>query len=63
MTGNRSVYPSQVLSVSKSESIKVELGRELQGMTAAYSPKPGGVAALALRFIQKVDEAVNSLRR
>ena len=63
MTGNRSVYPSQVLSVAKSDSIKVELGKELQDMNATYSPKPGGAAALALRFIQKVDEAVNNLRR
>ena len=54
---------AQVLSVAKSDSIKVELGKELQDMNATYSPKPGGAAALALRFIQKVDEAVNNLRR
>ena len=64
MTGNRSVYPSQVLSVTKSDSIKVELGKELQDMREAnYSPKPGGLAALAIQFIQRVDDAVNSLRR
>ncbi len=63
MTGNRSVYPSQVLSVMKSESVKGELGKELQEMRSTYSPRPGGLAALAIRFIQKVDDAVNSLRR
>ncbi|MHB0994975.1 MAG: chloride channel protein [Elusimicrobiales bacterium] len=63
MTGNRSVYPSQILSVAKSESIKVELGRELQELRATYSPKPRGLAALAVAFIQKVDEAVNNLRK
>lgn len=63
MTGNRSVYPSQILSVSKSDSIKVELGKELQEMKTSYSPSPGGLAAFALRFIQKADDAVNSLRR
>lgn len=62
MTGNRSVYPSQVLSVSKAESIQVELGRELQDTRpAAYTP--GRLGAYALRVIQKVDETVNSLRR
>ncbi|MDA8132614.1 MAG: chloride channel protein [Elusimicrobia bacterium] len=63
MTGNRSVYPSQVLSMMKSESVKGELGKELQQMRSTYSPRPGGLAALAIRFIQKVDDAVNSLRR
>lgn len=63
MTGNRSVYPSQVLSVSKSESIKVELGKELQELRSTYTPKPGGLAAFAIRFIQRVDDAVNYLRR
>ncbi len=64
MTGNRSVYPSQVLSVSKSDSIKVVLGKELQLMKkSTYEPGQGGLAALALRFIQKADETVNKLRR
>ncbi len=64
MTGNRSVYPSQVLSIAKSESIKVELGKELHQMgSSTYAPRPGGLAAFAIRFIQKVDDAVNSLRR
>ncbi|PIU18214.1 MAG: voltage-gated chloride channel [Elusimicrobia bacterium CG08_land_8_20_14_0_20_59_10] len=64
MTGNRSVYPSQVLSISKSDSIKVELGKELQQMKkSSYAPVPGGLGAFVLRFIQKVDDAVNSLRR
>jgi len=63
MTGNQSVYPSQVLSVAKSESIKVELGRELQDMKSTYTPGQGGLGALAVRFIQWADDAVNRLRR
>jgi len=63
MTGNRSVYPSQVLSVVKSESITVELGKELQEMRSTHSPEQGGLAAFAVRFIQRVDDAVNRLRR
>ena len=64
MSGNRSVFPSQVLSISKTDSIKVELGKELQQIKKPiYSPAPGGFVAFALRFIQKVDEVVNNLRR
>ena len=29
MTGHRSVYPSQILAIKKSESIDVELGKEI----------------------------------
>jgi H+/Cl- antiporter ClcA len=64
MSGNRSVFPSQVLSISKTDSIKVELGKELQQIKKPiYSPAAGGFVAFALRFIQKVDEVVNNLRR
>jgi H+/Cl- antiporter ClcA len=63
MTGNKSVYPSQVLSMRKSDSIDVELGRELgQTSAAGYTPR-SGLAAYALRVIQKVDDAVTGLRR
>ncbi len=43
--------------------VLVELGKELQEMKSTYSPSPGCMAAFAVRFIQKVDDAVNSLRR
>jgi H+/Cl- antiporter ClcA len=39
MTGHRSVYPSQVLSVRKSESIRVELGREIEQIEASFAPR------------------------
>lgn len=64
ITGNNSVFPSQVLSITKSPAIKAELGKQLQDMGApAYAARPGGLAALALNLIQKADEAVNRLRR
>jgi len=60
MTGHRSVYPSQVLSIRKTDSIQVEIGKELEEIkTSGYSPKPKSAAALALRVIQKVDDLVN----
>ncbi|HNW45333.1 MAG TPA: chloride channel protein [Elusimicrobiales bacterium] len=60
MTGHKSVYPSQVLSIRKTDSIQVEIGKELEDIkTSGYSPKPKSAAALALRVIQKVDDLVN----
>ncbi|HEX9022186.1 MAG TPA: chloride channel protein [Nitrospirota bacterium] len=39
MTGHRSVYPSQVLSVRKSTSIEVEIGKELKHIEAEYEAR------------------------
>ncbi|HEX9020561.1 MAG TPA: voltage-gated chloride channel, partial [Nitrospirota bacterium] len=51
MTGHRSVYPSQVLSVRKSTSIEVELGKELKHIQAEYEERErsltGRLAAIA----------------
>ncbi len=38
MTGHRSVYPSQVLAVSKSTSIDVEVGKEIENVETDYDP-------------------------
>jgi H+/Cl- antiporter ClcA len=51
MTGHRSVYPSQVLSMSKSSSIAVEKGREMSDMrrvdvTLRAKSVIGGIAKL-----------------
>ena len=39
MTGHRSVYPSQILSISKSKSLDVELGREIDQVHTSYEPR------------------------
>ncbi|HBO84466.1 MAG TPA: voltage-gated chloride channel, partial [Deltaproteobacteria bacterium] len=39
MTGHRSVYPSQILSIKKSSSIEVEIGKELEGIKPEYRPR------------------------
>lgn len=39
ITGHRSVYPSQILSVRKSPSIDVELGQEIEGVRATVRPR------------------------
>jgi H+/Cl- antiporter ClcA len=51
MTGHRSVYPSQVLAISKSPSISVEIGKELDITTAKYKPrKKSLIAFITKRF-------------
>jgi H+/Cl- antiporter ClcA len=39
MTGHRSVYPSQVLAMTKSPSIRVELGGEIERAAVEFDPK------------------------
>jgi len=48
MTGHRSVYPSQVLSVRKSESIRVELGKEIEQIEASFTPRTKGLTTRIL---------------
>jgi H+/Cl- antiporter ClcA len=48
MTGHRSIYPSQVLSIRKSESLQVELGREIEGSEASFAPREKGLATRVL---------------
>ncbi len=38
ITGHRSVYPSQVLSIKKSPLLEVDLGREIEKTDAVYDP-------------------------
>ncbi|MEW5826047.1 MAG: chloride channel protein [Candidatus Bipolaricaulota bacterium] len=39
MTGHRSVYPSQILSIAKSSSLQVGLGQEINQTTPVYAPR------------------------
>lgn len=39
MTGHRSIYPSQILSIKKASSVDVELGDEMSNTTATLMPK------------------------
>jgi H+/Cl- antiporter ClcA len=56
MTGHRSVYPSQVLSMQKSGSIHVQLGKEMDKIQASFTPRRKGVATqllLKLRALRR----------
>ena len=57
MTGHRSVYHSQVLSMRKSESIQVEIGKEMDEIEAKYERHKSGTlrrAVILFRVVLRV---------
>jgi hypothetical protein len=55
MTGHRSVYPSQVLSLAKSSSLMVAQGREMKDVgDVEYQPRPKSLSEAVLRGLKKV---------
>jgi H+/Cl- antiporter ClcA len=55
MTGHRSVYPSQVLSLTKSSSLIVEHGREMKDIgNVAYQPRPKSVSEMLMKGLKKI---------
>jgi H+/Cl- antiporter ClcA len=58
ITGHRSVYPSQVLSISKSPSLKVELGKELDAIESSYIPSKKSLVGLLLHLIDRIEKLV-----
>lgn len=60
MTGHRSVYPSQILSVRKSTSIEVEIGKELKHIKAEYEARD---QSLVGRFTAIMETIKSVIRR
>ena len=55
MTGHRSVYPSQVLSMSKSASLVAEHGKEMRDIgPGEYQHRPRTVSEQVLRLLEKL---------
>jgi hypothetical protein len=55
MTGHRSVYPSQVLAVSKSPSIKIQRFRELDDSEdISIRPRPKSIIGFLAKIIDKI---------
>jgi hypothetical protein len=53
VTGHRSVYPSQVLSLTKSSSLIVEHGREMKDIGhVIYQPRPKSVSEMLMKGLQ-----------
>jgi hypothetical protein len=62
ITGHRSVYPSQVLSISKSPSLKVEIGKELEEINVSYQPRKKSLASILLHFIDAIEKLVRKIQ-
>jgi H+/Cl- antiporter ClcA len=57
MTGHRSVYPSQILSVSKSSSLTVKHGQEMKQIEEiVYQPRVKSLLGAALRSLKRLKE-------
>ena len=55
MTGHRSVYPSQILSMSKSASLSVEHGQEMRGIdNIEYKPREKSLLGVILRAVRQI---------
>jgi H+/Cl- antiporter ClcA len=54
MTGHRSVYPSQVLAISKSRSITIESGAEMSEVSVEVRPRRRSLAAFLLHLADKL---------
>jgi len=53
MTGHRSVFPSQILATSKSSSIHVNIGEEIEDVEAKYKPRKNTITLFLNKIISK----------
>lgn len=53
ITGHRSIYPSQVLSIKKSASIQAEVGKEMQLINPQYQPRSNSVIGAGFSIAKK----------
>jgi len=60
MTGHRSVYPSQILSIKKSSSLQVELGQEMENIRASYKLREKGILRRVVLLVEKLDRLLRS---
>ncbi len=55
MTGHRSVYPSQILSLAKSSSLTVDKGSEIRDVGQVdFQPRPKSVSAILLKYLARM---------
>ncbi len=55
MTGHRSVYPSQILAISKSPSLKVEVGKEVEDIEVQYKPRKKALVTTAAKIFKRFE--------
>jgi len=58
MTGHRSVYPSQILSIKKSPSILVETGEEIEKVQARFHPRSKSLVGILLAIVKIIKEKI-----
>ncbi len=54
MTGHHSVYPSQILSMKKSSSIRVTLGEEMDDVETSYEPHGKSLSGALSRLVWQI---------
>jgi len=54
ISGHRSVYPSQVLSIRKSSSVIVETGKAVEGLKVHVEPRKKSISANIFRMARVV---------
>lgn len=60
MTGHRSVYPSQVLAVTKSPSIFVEKGTEIEDIhSVQIKPRPRSITNMIIKIYERISEILS----
>jgi H+/Cl- antiporter ClcA len=64
MTGHRSVYPSQVLAGTRSPSILVEKGVEIEHISSiVVKPRPKSITDMVLKALNKIQEIISGLKK
>jgi H+/Cl- antiporter ClcA len=63
ITGHRSVYPSQVLSISKAPSLRVELGQEIHAIQTTLNLREKGFITRVFRLLKRIEETVEKIER
>jgi chloride channel protein, CIC family len=59
MTGHRSVYPSQVLAITKSESIHAQIGKEVEMLETEFNLREKGFIQRGLKIVDKMKKRFN----
>ncbi len=58
ITGHRSIYPSQILGIRKSASIKVEVGKEIEKIKPEAQPRRKSLTNSILKAFKKIREII-----
>jgi len=63
MSGYRSLFPSQILSISKSSSLHVEKGSRISDTKIQFRAKPHGAMKYVLKTVDTTDKLQNKLKK